>query len=212
MAISNYTELQAAVINYHHRDDGRVADHIAFAEKRINRRLQDRLSEFETALVGTIDSNTIALPAGFVSHKALWLTEYGNRIGMVYVLPEELPVIYDSNSQPSYYTIDGANIVFNYKMAGAYNFLFRYKKGYSIATTSTNHILTNYPGCYLYGALREAAILSEDQDAAQKYEALFQQEMEDTAAAEFNNKTYATMAIDPALSGTSRPNILAGDM
>lgn len=212
MAITNYSELQAAVAKYHHRDDGSIPDHIAFAEKRINVRLSARFGEVESTLNGIVGTNTIPLPSGFISHKALWMTEYGNRLEIYYIDPVRMPVIYDSQGQPDYFTIDGANIVFNYPLAGAYQYVFRYKKGFAIASTLTNNVLTNYPGCYLYGALREAAILSDDDTAAQKYELLFQQSLEEAAKAEFENIAAATLTMDSAIVGSRRTNILAGDM
>lgn len=212
MALANYTDLQAAVVSWHKRDAGMVPDAITLAEKRINNLLESRLAETESTLTATIDNRYIALPTGYYRNLGLWLTTYGNRTAMIFVSPESLPVLDYVTGQPSYYTIDGSNIAFEYPCDVAHAFVFRYKKGYNLASTTTNHILTNHPAVYLYGALREVNIFSVDPEKAQGYEELFQQALKECIRTEFASKTQATLTIEPALVGAGRTNILAGDM
>lgn len=211
MAITTYAELQTAIAAYHHRDDGHIAEHIALAEKRINSLLFSRMGETESSLTSTAHSRTITLPTGFLKPLGLWLTEYGNRLEVVFVPAEDLPVMTDSEGQPKYYTIDQNTIAFEFATDQAYDYVLRYKKGYNIASTSTNFALDNYPQAYLYGALREAAILSEDDSAAQKYEMLFQQAIDEAMVIERGNRTQATLPADPAIVGLPRQNIFNGD-
>lgn len=212
MALANYTDLQASIASWHHRSVSEITDFITLAEKRINKLIDSRIGEVEATLTATVGSRYIALPSGYQANYGLWLTEYGNRIEMVYVSPEMLPVTDDSNSQPRYYTIDGANIAFEYKCSDTFSFVLRYKKGYSIATTSTNDMLTNHPSCYLYGAMREASVFSNDDANAQKYEALFQQAIDEALRDENKNRAMATLITDRSIVSTGKINILAGDM
>lgn len=212
MAISTYAELQTAIDSWRHRSTAQVVDFITLAEKRINSALSSRLGEVESTLTGTIGSRYIALPSGYISPRGLWLTTYGNRIEIIYVTPENLPVIDTTNGQPYFYTIDGSNISFDYPNSEAFTYTFRYKKGYNIASTSTNDILTNYPGVYLYASLRESALFDNDDNSVQKWESVFQIALQEAQNSEFENRTLATLSFDAALSGDRQHNIISGDI
>lgn len=212
MALANYSDLQAAVAAWHHRDPGVIPDCITLAEKRINKLLYDRLAEVETTLTATIGNRYIALPTGYQANYGLWLTTYGNRIEIKYKTPEELPIVTDSNGQPYYYTIDGSNIAFDYPASIAYTFVLRYKKGYDIAATTTNHVMTNHPNCYLFGAMVEASVFSEDDQAALRYEARFQQAIEEAINDEKRNRAMTELSSDASIVGNRFQNIITGDI
>lgn len=212
MAITTYSELQTAVSDWSHRSVSQVTDFIALAEKRINSSLSSRLGEVEVALTGSVGSRTIALPSGYIANRGLWLTTYGNRIEIIYVAPESLPVVDTTNGQPYYYTINGSNISFDYPNSEAFTYTFRYKKGYDIASTSTNDILTRYPGVYLYGALIEAAIFARDISALDMFESKFLMTLQECQNAEFESRTQSVLAIDSELSGERMSNIITGDI
>jgi len=212
MAISTYAELQTAIAAWAHRSTSNVTDFIDLAESRINAALKSRLAEVEVTLTATVSSRYITLPSRYISNIGLWLTTYGNRIEIFYVSPESLPVISTSNGQPYYYTIDGENVAFDYPNSSAFTYTFRYKKGYDIASTSTNDILTRYPNVYLYGSLREAALFGHDDNDAMKWEAAYQAALEECSNSEFENKTTVTLGFDPAISGYRQGNIISGDI
>jgi len=210
MPISNYTELQAEVAAWNHRDPGKIPDFIMLAENRINSALAARLSEVETQLIATPGSRFIPLPPGYISNRGLWMTTYGSRIEVLYVIPEMLPVT-DSIGQPRYYTIDGANVAFEYPCDQIHTYDFRYKKGFDIAVSLTNDILTRYPGVYLYGALIEAALFARDMDNMGIFEQRYQEALSSAQNSEFENKTQAFLPVDSALSQGRQSNIIAGD-
>lgn len=212
MALTNYTELLAAVEAMHHRSTAFTADAVTLAEKRINNRLFSRESEVEIQLTATPGSRYIPLPSAFLSTQALWLTTYGARNEVIYVNPESLPVNPATSGQPSYYTIDGSNIAFEYECDQAHTFDFRYRKGYNLAVTSVNQVLSNYPAVYLYGALREVSLFAQDNDNANKYEALFQQALDECASVEASNRSQAILTVEAPLMANARINILVGDM
>ena len=212
MALSNYTQLQAAVATWYKRDSALIPDFITLAESRINAELDSRLSYVESSLVGVVGSRYIALPTGYYSNQALWLTTYGTRTEIIFVTPDQLPVSIDTQGQPTYYTIEGSNIAFEYENNVAHTYTFRYKKAFDIASTSTNHVLTNYPNLYLFGALVEAHSYAKDIEEAQGYEMRYQQALIRAQIQEDKNLSRATMASDPGLIGTPRSNIFAGDM
>ncbi len=181
------------------------------AEKRINSELASRIGEVEVELTATIGSRFISLPSGYMSNIGLWLTEFGQRDEMLFVSPELIPVTETSNGQPKYYTISGAQIGFEIPCSDAFTYNFRYKKGYDIAASTTNDILTNYPGLYLFGALVEAALFARDFDILDKWSSRFDAALSEAQRAEFKNKTQAFLAIDASIVGQKRSNIYAGD-
>lgn len=212
MAITTYSELQTAVTDWSHRSVSQVTDFIALAEKRINAILSSRLGEVETTLTGSVGSRTIALPSGYIANRGLWLTTYGNRIEIIYVTPEALPVVDTTNGQPYYYTIDGSNVTFDYPNSEAFTYTFRYKKGYDIASTSTNDILTRYPGMYLYASMVEASVFARDMNALDMFEAKFMMAFNEFQSSESENRTQATLSMDSELSGDRMSNIITGDL
>ena len=127
MAISTYSELKTAVATWAHRTDltAVIPDFITLAESRINRLVNLNNTEQETTLTATIDVRTIALPSGFIEPLGLWLTYYGDRLDMRYLIPEEMQV-YDTSGQPDYWTIDASNVAFDRPADKAYTFVLRY--------------------------------------------------------------------------------------
>ena len=208
MAIGNYGNLKTAVADWAHRDVTQIVDFITLAEKRINALLNTRLAEAEVQLVSVVSSRFIALPSGFIYQYGLWETTYGSRLEMQYVQSEILPVI-DTVNRPRFYSIDGANIAFDCPSDQVYNYDFRYKKGYSIASTLTNDVLTNYPGVYLFGALVEHSLFSRDINAGQIFEQRFQEAILECKRSESQNKANAELRFDHPVSSLSN-NIFNG--
>lgn len=211
MSITNYTNLQTAIASWHHRDVTQIPDFIALAETRINTLLESRLGETDATLTATIASRYIAIPVGFSAVLGLWLTTYDPRREIRYRLPEELPVTDDSSGQPYYYTIDGSNIAFERPADIAYTYTLRYQAAYDIASTSTNDILTNYPDVYLFGSLVEACLFARDDPTI--FEQRFQSAITNAQKSESENKRFATISSDHALTGgNGRIRLTSGGM
>jgi len=206
MAISTYAELQTAVASWLHRDVSQITDFITLAEKRINSLLDSRIAEVESTLTATISSRYIALPSGYMRSLGLWLTTYNPRTEIRYELPENIRVS-TSTGQPFCYTIDGANVAFDCPADRAYTYTLRYKKGYDIASTSTNDILTNYPALYLYGALIYSCSFTREQE--EKFEKIFATDLEIALLTESKNKAHATIQSD--MVSREHGNIITGD-
>lgn len=204
MAITTYTNLQTAIADWHHRDVSQIPDFIALAEKRINTLLRSRVAEVDVILTATLSSRYITLPTGFMSPVNLWMTTYNPRNEIRYLTPYQIEVT-TSSGQPDFYTIDGANVAFNCPNLLAYTYTFRYKKGYDIAATSTNDILTNYPSVYLFGSLVEACLFARDDPSL--FEAKFQGAIAEAQTTENENKANATLNVDASLIKRSNTDI-----
>lgn len=206
MAITNYTELQTAVASWLHRDVDQIVDFITLAEQHINAVLDSRVGELDASLTATISSRYIALPTGYIKPVSLWLTTYDPRREIRYIVPSDMSVT-TTSSQPRYYTIDGSSIAFECPADIAYTFTFRYKKRYDIASTSTNDILTNYTGLYLYGALINSCMLTREDST--RFENMYAALMDAFITAESKNYAYATIQSDTIT--TIESNIITGD-
>lgn len=209
MAINNYTELQAKIASWHHRNVPEIPDFIALAEVRINTLFEARMAEVDVPLTATISSRYITLPTGYKSQNGLWLTTYLPRKEVKYKLPEDLPVDENTTGIPDYYTIDGSNIAFDRPADIAYTYTFRYKKKFDIASTTTNDVLTTYPDVYLFASLVEACLFARDDPGI--FEQRFQSAVENAQISESKNKRHATIISEASLIGSGRQNILNGD-
>jgi hypothetical protein len=208
---STYAELQSEIASLHHRDPGNITTFIHLAEKRINQDLESRLAEVDGTLTATVSSRYIALPSGYMSTYGLWMTYYNPRKEIIYLSPEQLRTD-TSNGQPKYYTVDGSNLAFDCPADIAYTYTLRYKKGYDIATTLTNDVLTNNPGLYLYGSLMIASVNARDKEATRDWAELYNDAMEQAKNSENKNKQYIAIQSDAALlGGIQRSNISSGD-
>lgn len=167
MAITTYTELQTAVAGWLHRTDltARIPEFIALAESEINTDMRLRLMESDESLTLSAAATTVALPARYSEPIRLDVVIAGqdNRT-LTYLTPQQMEIQATTGSacEPDFWTINGANIQFPAPADQQYSLLFRMLADFDIATTSTNALLTKYPGIYLYGALIQASKYTAD--------------------------------------------------
>ena len=162
MAITTYAELKTAVASYLHRTDltAIIPDFITLAESEINTDMRLRLMESDQSLTLSAAATTVALPARYSEPIRLDVVIAGqdNRT-LTYLTPQQMSIQATTGSacEPDYWTINGASIQFPAPADRQYTLLFRMLADFDIATTSTNALLTKYPGIYLYGTLAQAA-------------------------------------------------------
>lgn len=150
MALSNYTELQAAVLDWMVRasQTGAVVDWIALAEARLNRELG--AVETDTTLTGVADSRRIDISSvSMVRPIALFLAESGSDEVQISPATDGTFPYLTTSGRPTKWAVDGTNIDFDRPLDSAYPFRLRYRERFSLATASTNWLLTNHPDVYL---------------------------------------------------------------
>lgn len=157
MAVTTYAELVTALdgsTGYLHRSDltAKIPDFIRLCEADLASDLRLLLAETETTITASIGSRLMAVPTRFGTPLALWCTTYSPRAELTFNDTLDMPVT-ESNGPSSYYTVDGAYIATENPADSAYTYTLRYLPKWDIATTSTNTVLTNWPGCYVYGTL-----------------------------------------------------------
>jgi len=210
MALTTYTELKAAVADWLHRTDltAQVVDFIALAESEINTEIRTRLMETDSTLTLLAGASTVALPARYSEPILLELVISGQEnTRLKYRTPNQMPT-QTGTGQPCEWMINGANIEFPYDADQEYTLRFRMLADFDIATTSTNTLLTKYPGLYLYGALLQAAPFMIKDDRIPTWQRMYENIKAKAIKKEGRTRKLATLQTD--LPGRCRSNILQG--
>ena len=165
MALSNYTELKAAIADWLDRSDltARIPDFIALAETRINRELRIRAMEYRATMNTTAGQRYFALPGGYIQMRNFQLNT--NPVTpLEYITPEMLDRLYGSNTtgKPKAYSLIGDEIQLApipdavYEVEMAYYEKFTPLGDGTGGTVTSNWLTANAPDLLLYGALIEA--------------------------------------------------------
>lgn len=175
MAITNYTELQTAIANWSERSDlsARIPEFIALAEARINRKLRLRMMETSTTLTTIADVSTVSLPSDFIEARTLYIDGSTKR-DLEQKSFEQLTQLRagSQSGKPYIYTISGDSVHLAPTPDSAYSVIIHYYKRIDpLSSVSTNSLLQDHPGVYLFGALFELYhYLMDDQMAKQMME------------------------------------------
>lgn len=203
MAISTYTELQNAVVNWLERDDLtlRVPEFIAIAEARHRRDI--RLRSMSTRAIATVPTGTrfIALPTGFLAMRRLQFNT--NPIHVVHeVSPDQLTDIYSLEvGRPTFFTVH-EEIEWNRMPDSAYTAEMIYWKRFDplSATVTGNSLLSDHPDIYLYPSLAASAPFLHEDERIQLWEALYAKAVEEAHRADRKDRyTQGVMQIRPGL-------------
>ena len=174
MPITNYTELQAAVLGWLNREDDaelapRVPEFITLGEAAINRKL--RVREQVTTLDMNVATPQFPVPPGYLQTQNL---SHHDGQELEYVTPQAALRLkqqqHGVTGKPRYYTQEGENLKFipepsttdgsQYDMTHIY-----YQRVPPLSTTNpTNWLLTKHPDFYLTAALYYANEYLRDQD------------------------------------------------
>lgn len=159
MALSTYSELQAAVKSWIDRNDAdaKIPDFITLAEAEINSRVRIRqnvTSRTETLTAGT---SAITLPLDFLEEvDPINFTDSSDPITKWSPDDIDLSLATSPRGRPEGYAILGTQIVFNRVADQTYSVNLRFYEKWDIAGDLTNWLLTNHPDAYLFGAVLEA--------------------------------------------------------
>ena len=178
MAISNYDELVKKIISYGARDDlsVEVDDFILMAETEMynNQDQPLKIRDMETIQTATTSTGRfLALPDNYESMRSTRI-DIASGGEIRYQAPEQM--CRDSfTGRPTFFTVIGNEIEFNMVPDMEYTIeiqVFTRPTGLSTGN-QTNSVLTKYPTIYLFGALTQFFIRSQDDQQALKYDNLF---------------------------------------
>ncbi len=179
MALSTYNDLVESIVKWSHRKDTLdiIPDFIALAEYEMFNNAESQLTirETETIIDVTADARYVDLPANFEKARSVKL-ETGNGFCNVEFQTPDALLRRVSTGQPRFFTVIGGQIEFDRTPDSSYPLqVVYYKKPDPITPTNqTNVVITDYSNIYLYGALHQLFLWSEDLDEAVKYAGKFQ--------------------------------------
>jgi hypothetical protein len=184
MALTNYTELVAAVTDYMAGANvsGQIPDFITLAEETINRRLR-QAGRIATDTVTTDVDGIGDLPDDFRELRSVAITS-PYRATLSQITAHEAANTDTTAGTTSAYQLIGRMIqVFP---PGVAELTITFAPGVPplTAATPTNWLLTTSPRVYLYGALTEAAVLTRDNESLAIWKPLFESSLEDLVASE----------------------------
>jgi hypothetical protein len=161
MALSNYTELQASVLDWLNRDDlaAKVPDFIRLAEAKFNRKL--RLREQLVRVLTTVgDCGETALPDDWLESKDVWLENGDDDAQLEVVAYDDLLNIRrtEAPGTPRAYALQGTTLALAPLNGGSNEVKLAYYRTIPpLASNTTNWLLLKAPDAYLYGACLQAA-------------------------------------------------------
>ncbi|BAQ89346.1 conserved protein of unknown function [uncultured Mediterranean phage uvMED] len=181
MALNNYANLKTAIANFLARDDltSEIDDFIDLTEADFNRRLRIRAMETVNTSF-TIDAETEALPTGFLQVRSFILTSTTPDRTLELLSPFHQASLSanDTTGTPRTYSIEGTNFRFQPIPGTAVTARLTFYKAFDAidSSTTTNHILTNHPDVYLYGALYFAStfLRGMDQQSVAQFKAQYE--------------------------------------
>jgi hypothetical protein len=179
MAITNYSELKIAVIEWSKRDDidQKVDDFIALAESFMLSNPTESLRLREQEVRST--ANTVAsdrylqLPTDFISMRKLTVIDDTTRYQLRYETPSQLNVK-DYEGVPQSFTVT-SQLEFDRAPDQVYVVEMQYMSEFYPLTpaNTTNIVLTESPNIYLFGCLAMAARYAQDIEEEGRYLPLF---------------------------------------
>ena len=162
MALTTYTTLKASIANWLNRSDltSEIADDfIKLTEADFNSKLRVRKMIAQTSF--TIDSETEALPTGFLQVRDIYILNGNTKVPLTYTTPSQMDSTVGTSTTglPNSFTILGDTFRFSPKPDASYTAFINYYKLFDALsdTATTNYILTTHPAIYLYGSLFHAA-------------------------------------------------------
>ena len=197
MALNNYSNLQTSIANFLARDDltTEIVDFVALTEADFNRRLRIRAMENSSAF--TIDSETETLPTGFLQARS-FVIPTNPKTALQFMTPFHQAETQGSSEtgKPRAYSIEGTNFRFSPTPDATYTATLVFYKAFDALSVSvaTNHILTNHPDVYLYGALYFAStfIRGMDPQTVGQFKAQYESGLQQVEMADEKDKYNAT--------------------
>lgn len=176
MALDNYDNLVKSIVGYSHRGDlgTKIDDFILLAETEMrsnpNEQLKLSTGEVVSNVVTSTIVKTIDLPAGFQSSRQFSITINDHTTDLKYRTPDQLVERSDTGI-PCFFTIRANKIEFDILPDQVYAATITYFAEFVplSETNQANIVLAKYPNLYLYGALRQVFIYTQDTEQMAAY-------------------------------------------
>jgi hypothetical protein len=174
MALSTYSELQASVADWLHRDDltSRIPDFIALAEADMQ--VRAKLSQWEATATVAVTSGSGSLPSDY--SQAISVV-YGGGPYQLHHLPQRqfhAAAADGESGKPEFFTIQGSNILVVPSWSGDLTLVYTARFTPLSDTATSNSLLSLFPDAYLNGSLMHAANWTQDTESMSKYAGVFE--------------------------------------
>lgn len=180
MAITTYSELQAAIANWIDRSDmtARIPEFIDLAESDLRTDLYD--SQMETRAYATTSTTSayLELPSDYRGIRRMQIVYSGIEYLIRERTPGEMPLMDDGGTGiPVYFSVIGDKFQFWPAPDAEYRVEITYYKDVPALTdtVTTNWLLTDFPNLYLYSSLRHAAVYLHDDVQKARYDGLYKE-------------------------------------
>jgi hypothetical protein len=194
MAITTYSELQAAIGNWldHSLFAARIPEFIALFEATANRRLRVRQQEVTAALTPD-PTGAVSIPIDYLAWRRVTWTGLP-RAELQYVHPSYLQAAYPSSPAdvPRIFTIEGSTLKVRPLDSTALEFDY-FQKIPALSGTPANWLLTEHPDLYLFGVMVEAEMFGVNDERAPLWKARRDEIFDEVE--KLNNKTRGPSAI-----------------
>ncbi|MND84948.1 hypothetical protein D3C80_768510 [compost metagenome] len=207
MAITNYTELQAAISDYMARNDvsGKATEFIALAEARLNRQIDSIASTI--TLNGVANQNYIDITAmNIIEPISLYVDGVIHEFSITPKPQGSFPY-FDIAATPSQWcieeVIDGANrysyIRFDRALDVPYTFRFTYQGRFALSdAVPTNEFLTNYPDVYLAASIVWGCLYTKALKDGAMWKTVLEEGLEEAKSTYAQSKR-GVLTVDPML-------------
>jgi len=166
----------------------------------INRDL--RVLDMQSTSTLSVTGEDTALPADFLEMISAYI-DASPRGVLVPATDDSLNYRHDSSGRPSMYAITSGNFRVMPVPDGTYSVPIRYyaKLANLSADADTNAIMSTFPGIYIYGALRHAAVWAQDESMASVYNQAFNEEMTLAKRSDLSRRSAGPMTRRPWVGG-----------
>lgn len=174
MALSTYTDLQASIADWLHRDDltAQIPDFIALAEADMQ--VRAKLSQWDTSATVSLTSGIGPVPSDFA--KPISAIYSGQSITLQFLQGERFDswAQYSGVGEPIVYTIRGSNLLVAPTATGDVTLAYTARFTALSGSAPTNSLLALFPDAYLNGSLMHACSWASDMEGMNKYAAMFE--------------------------------------
>lgn len=176
MAITSYSELQTAIVNFTHRSDlsAMLPDFIRLAEDVIYGDLDSRNQDTQTTLTCTANVETVTAPTDLINFKSITVSSNNPHGTVDYRAPDQYrqEFQFGNTGVPRVYTLIGNQVYLSPIPDQAYTLSAFYEAKLTNLSSSnqSNWLLAQYPSVYLYAALVQAAIYMQDENMEAKWQ------------------------------------------
>ena len=134
-----------------------------------------RLLEMQAETTLTATSETVTLPADFLSVESAYISSGGRRWRLIPSTETAQAVGHDGSGEPYFYAVHNGELTLMPVPDTEYTITLRYyaRLANLVAPSDTNAVLVAYPQLYLYQALIHAALWAQDDEGSARYSSAY---------------------------------------